>query len=842
MVVMPTGSGKSLIYQLAALLLPGTALVISPLVALMKDQVDRLVRRGLPATFINSSLDGAEQARRLRGVAAGEFKMVLVAPERLGSRAFRLAVRRLPLSLLVVDEAHCVSQWGHDFRPDYLHIAEARRALQVRVTLALTATAAPRVQNDIVRLLDLRGAVRLVSSFNRPNLSFEVRPAPDTSTKQRLLEDWLRAVEPGTGGIIYTGTRRDAETVASFVSGRLAVPARFYHGQLAAPVRAEVQEAFLAGDLPVVVATNAFGLGIDRPDVRFVVHYAMPGSLEAYYQEAGRAGRDGLPARAILLYAPRDTVVHQHFIDDDSPAAHELRAVHAFLCQADAFNGVTREALARAAGLTPVKLRVALEQLEAAGALQRLPDDGLDLLRVETRPLSEPALAALARAAAARRQHKRRQLDLMVAYAGTEGCRRQVLLRHFGDGSPATAADDDCCDNCARRASPEILLPADGRQAETRAERAALIVLDTIRHLPWPIGKRRLAQVLKGHARLAATDYAHARNFGKLAPLPQSAIENLIAEMLAARYIKTTVGRLPLLALTPTGERALAERLALPVAAALASAPAGQISLATAPAASRAARGATVLLTQQLLEQGLAPEQIAAERGLAAATIYSHLAHLIATGRVDVNAVVPAGVQAQVRTAVEQEGSFDRLAPLKARLPADLGYAVIRCVVEALRCQSGARQAADSAARQGAGRTPPQMDAAAALALPTPAPALDAIPPAARARAARVHALGQASDPAAVPELAQALSDLDGNVRRLAASALGKLDDLTAVPPLLAALATEQRPQVRQYMVNALGRLGDPRARRGLEAIAADPAEKADTRAAARASLLRLGR
>jgi ATP-dependent DNA helicase RecQ len=680
---MPTGSGKSLIYQLAAMMLPGSTLVISPLVALMKDQADSLTRRGLPATFINSSLDGTEQARRLRGVAAGEHKIVLVAPERLRSRPFRLAVGRTPISLLVVDEAHCVSQWGHDFRPDYLHVAEARRELRVPTTLALTATATERVQGDVIRLLGLPSAARLVTGFNRPNLSFEVMPAPNTETKLKLLGELLRAAPPGAGGIIYTGTRRDAEAVAAHVTDTLGVPTRYYHGQLEAAARSEVQDAFLAGDLPVVAATNAFGLGIDRPDVRFVIHYALPGSLEAYYQEAGRAGRDGLPARAVLLYAPRDTVVHQHFIEEDSPTAEELRAVHAALSAPGAADGMAREALARETGLTPVKLRVGLEQLEAAGALQRLPDEGFDLMRVETKPLPEQALTALARQVAARRQHKRRQLDLMVGYADTEACRRETLLRHFGDDGPAEAEGDFCCDNCAQAAAPEAVLPSDGRKAETRAERAALIVLDTIRHLPWAVGKGKLAQVLKGHASLAETDYARARNFGKLAPLTLKSIEGLIGEMTTARYLKTTGGSRPVLALTAVGERALDGRLALPVGTALGEAANGARS--ARPAAPRMAAGTTVTLSGDMLAQGRRPEEIAAERGLAVGTIYSHLAQLIAEGKVDVNAVVPAAVQAQVRAAAAAEGSLERLAPLKARLPAELGYDVIRCVVEAMR-------------------------------------------------------------------------------------------------------------------------------------------------------------
>jgi superfamily II DNA helicase RecQ len=376
-------------------------------------------------------------------------------------------------------------------------------------------------------------------------------------------------------------------------------------------------------------------------------------------------------------------MVHQHFIDEDSPAAEELRALHAALSVPSAADGVTRDALAQATGLTPVKLRVGLEQLEAAGALRRMPDEGYDLLRVEAEPLPEQALRELGRQATARRQHKRRQLDLMVGYADTEACRRETLLRHFGDDGPPDAEGEFCCDNCAREAAPEAALPSDGRKAETRAERAALIVLDTLRHLPWAVGKGKLAQVLKGHASMAETEYARARNFGKLAPLTLASIEGLIGEMTTARYLRTTGGSRPVLALTAAGERALDGRLALPVGTALGEAVnTAKAARATAP---RQAPGATMALSGELLARGLRPDEIAAERGLAVGTIYSHLAQLIAEGKVDVNAVVPAEVQAQVRAAARAEGSLARLAPLKARLPAELGYDVIRCVVEAMK-------------------------------------------------------------------------------------------------------------------------------------------------------------
>lgn len=678
LVVMPTGSGKSLIYQLAALLLPGTALVISPLVALMKDQIDGLARRHIPATFINSSLEAAEQSRRLRALAEGQYRIVLIAPERLRNLAFRQAIKHVPLSLLVVDEAHCLSQWGHDFRPDYLHLAEARHEFNPPATLALTATATPRVQDDIIRLLGLPDPARLVTGFNRPNLTFEVFSARDTRTKLNLLRDLLTQIEGA--GIIYTGTRRDAEEVAAFARETGGLDVRHYHAGLDAATRTAVQDAFMAGDLPLVVATNAFGMGIDRPDVRLVLHYNLPSTLEAYYQEAGRAGRDGLPARAVMLYSPADSSLHEFFIESDSPTAPELRAVHSFLTRQPAAAGFTLEELESATGLAQIKARVALQQLQAAGALRRAPDTAFGRLRAEALPLSDAALRTIAQQVADRREHKRDQLARMIDFAETSACRRRTLLDHFGDGGPAEAPI--CCDNCLAAAEPVEEVAA--RPAETQAERAALIVLDTLAHLEWGIGSGKLAQLLKGSTSKDMAFYRGARNFGKFAALRLSEIEHVIGQLLDAGYLKQVGGGRPTLTLTPKGQNALQARAAIRVNLRPVRPAAAQRAQA------KAAAGGTVRLSGQMLARGLSPEQIAAERGLTLATIYSHLAQLIADGVVKVNAVVPEALQAQIRAAIGQVGSGAFLAPIKAVLPPEIDYGVIRCVVEAWRLEQGA--------------------------------------------------------------------------------------------------------------------------------------------------------
>ncbi len=712
LVVMPTGSGKSLIYQLAALLLPGVALVISPLVALMKDQIDSMARRGIPAAFINSSLATAEQAKRLRALAEGKYKIILVAPERLRSRPFREAMARVQLNLLAVDEAHCLSQWGHDFRPDYLHLAEARRDFNPPVTLALTATATPRVQDDIIAKLGLPHAEKIVTGFNRPNLTFEVFSAPTPGAKLNLVRDFLKTTEGVSreaGGIVYVGTRRDAEEVAAFI-GNLGLPVQHYHAGLDGDLRSQIQDSFLAGDLPLIVATNAFGMGIDRPDVRFVLHYSVPGTLEAYYQEAGRAGRDGLPARAALLYSPKDTALHEFFIENDSPSAIELRTVHNFLrslpplpsrpstsfhsaqdamgaepgvgavttWDGDALSrplvGLTLADIEQATGLPQTKARIALEQLQAASAIRRASDESFGQLRLEVLPLSDATLAVIAKGVAERRDHKRYQLEKMVDYAETNACRRRTLLGHFGDSGDAAAPA--CCDNCLFRAETE---EAPARPAQTQAERAALIVLHTITTLKWEVGRGKLAQILKGSLKpeAARSGYTSNHNYGKFAALRLKEIESLVNQLLGSGYLKQVGSDRPTLALTPRGESALKAKAAIDVELRPVQAAETQRQKAKAEA------GGTVALSGQLLARGLTPEQIAAERGLTVGTVYSHLGALIAAGQVDVNAVVPADIQKQVRSVIETVGSVQQLSALKARLPETIDYGQIRCVVNA---------------------------------------------------------------------------------------------------------------------------------------------------------------
>jgi ATP-dependent DNA helicase RecQ len=371
--VMPTGGGKSLCYQLPALAQQGVTLVVSPLIALMKDQVDQLQARGLGATFINSTLDAAEQQVRLEAIAAGRYPLVYVVPERFRSPRFLEALRGTRLNLLAVDEAHCVSQWGHDFRPDYARLGRFRAMLGMPPTIALTATATAAVRQDIVEMLKLRSPRVFVTGFVRPNLRYEVQLPFGKGKKERLLAEFLGS-SPGSG-IIYASSRKRCEEVAEFIQETVGRSAVVYHAGMMSEDRRVAQDKFMQGQSEIVVATTAFGMGIDKPDVRFVVHYNLPGTLEGYYQEAGRAGRDGLPSRCLLLYSYSDRRIQEFFIESAYPARDVVEKVYDYLRRVDReLIELTQQEIKESLGLQVSAEGVgACEQLlEQAGVLERL--------------------------------------------------------------------------------------------------------------------------------------------------------------------------------------------------------------------------------------------------------------------------------------------------------------------------------------------------------------------------------------------------------------------------------------------------------------------------------------
>ena len=563
LVVMPTGGGKSLCYQLPALLLEGTSVVVSPLIALMKDQVDALHRRGISATLINSTLTPAEQRERIQALGRGEFKLVYIAPERFRSRSFLESLGQSTIALFAVDEAHCLSMWGHDFRPDYFRLNQVLETLGRPQVAAFTATATPEVRRDILTHLGLREPREFVAGFARPNLKLQISLVTNEAEKYERLQALIKTNKTG---IVYCSTRKRVEAVAGTLK-RAKISSILYHAGMNDEERERAQNEFMQGRRDIVVATNAFGMGIDRPDIRFVVHFDVPGSVEAYYQEAGRAGRDGEAATCELLYNHADIRVQEFFIEGSNPTLEFIVQTYELLRRvADDKHELQMSIKDMAARFEPegndMMVSSALHVLDREGHIDRFDIPGK---RIRGTRLLKPEVTGFnLKINSAKLQEKERRdrakLKRMVELAYGRACRQQAILRYFGETNPLRCGN---CDVCLESAEPSRA-PTEAEALVVRKALSCVARMSGRRENVWEprFGRGRIVQTLVGSR---SREIIQARldqlsTYGLLKDEGVAYLNQLMRELQDARILISSGGQYPMVTLTKLGEEVMKGR------------------------------------------------------------------------------------------------------------------------------------------------------------------------------------------------------------------------------------------------------------------------------------------